>query len=1229
MTRFLKKNIAAALLLAMLANFGFIPAKQARALDVLTPVQTTAAAVTAGSTAVTAAATTTSAVASILTMLKELVLDSVANVIGGMVLKRLEQNIYDWGTGKKSSIRLPFGIEDFNDYFDEFLNIASGKFLDQFKGTQLCKGINVSLGQAPSLALSGVLTSGRNMGRFSATFGRYYQDRPTYQQTAACTLDKVVNNIESFIKRPRISVFGWDAWKALNQPQNNIFGAFYSALDYKTQLEVRELTNASNQAAVSGGYKNQTVTTANSQDSCRLACQAGTGLATCQTGEEIAGTGTLGMACTSSTVCDANQACQGGHCVSTLTTGSSDACESDRAACISNCTRIPFVPLATKVSNLGSSIHESMDKALGADMARIINVSEITQLAGIFFQALFSKAMNGLGLAFNSLKATGNQQNRSTIKDNFSYLKQFTKLGTAQNAKDVRQNIVAGLDQSIKQFDRAIVACSSDQMMTYQDWQKNISDILQSNVEGLYVGIVGVNPQPDMVTLDPPYAPYSVYGYSWGEVFSSKVPEKCRIFLNKLNMTSNSTCSDIISGLEPNFGLTTVSGGRGSGGGVPDPCLIDSSLPQCRQTPYAYDIIPGTNPAQDSPCIPCMYDHDALNCPTTPPTPMPMPPQKYPGEGNTVWTNAMLQQKNNLYASCNEWYVVALNRCDECLKRYDEKCANLNTAEEKNNCIMQNCNNYGESVNPATGEIIASITPHVIDPPTDGLDFYGKCLIEEQKDACFSCLKEYYMPATYCEQMRDYTARLVIKYPAIVVNKYKKDEGEFRGLLDQAIADKGGLCDDNDGTAAQKQISLALICRALPDFAYQGVKVCQTECFRNGMTQAQLLDVTDFRPNEDDCILADGRLNKKPVGGREPFQSIDEGTMAARGTCCADFWQKDRKNYTTCVGAGPTTETGGGTVIPLTLTLAASPASGPAPLNNVSLTATVVGAQTGEYLTYNFDCDGDGTLEKSTTTQQTTYVATNVCNYPINNTTFTATATVMTEAGLTAIATTKIQTSDCAISYMLNPATGIVPVNVNITGKINSAVSGPFTFVFYCNANGNDPSTWSGASIEYVSPTTNEFTLDNACSFDIAQTADVGVTIQTSTSTSASFCHKTINVLPLPQISCSVNVPPMGAGATVDDIVLETNASPNSGFMTAIGTSSGITYQYDCDGNGTYDVSHTANDYSDANTDCNSYFGAPGSINTVNVRVGSTSPSGLSAYGTCQEQVTVPESIVF
>jgi hypothetical protein len=1202
MRRFSKKIIALTIVLSLFLSLGFnlfiFKPKTARALD--------GGAGWAGN-------------------IKDFVLDAVSSVISDVMLKRLEKNIQDWGMGKKSSIKLPFGIEDFKDYFDEFLNIASAKFLDEFKNTKLCTGLNFALGNAPNINLRTLRSNLRSVGRFSRTFGTAYIDQPTYAKANACTLEKVINNVESFIKRPRISIFGWDAWKALNSPQNNIYGAFFSALDRKTQIAAREVMNASQQATAGGGYRNQTTTTANSRDKCSQDCRAGTNLPACNQStltcdQQYPNVGPIPFE-----PGDAERYALYQQCLQReqgQAEWNSTNCQQQIQSCVSNCARIPFVPLATAVTNLGSHIQKLVQNSLSGDMERLLGTDEITELVGIFFSAIMNKAMNGLGLAFKSFTATGTQQARAQNKDKFSYQKQYLKTTNSAEKKDIRSTLYATMEQSINKFTRSIIACESDKMMTVEDFRKNLADILEPNVEAMYVGIQSVNLQPDALVLDPPYAPYPVYGYSWGEVSPSKVPEKCRTVLNQLNMPANSSCSDIISGLEPNYQMTIpaatplpqcndridndndgtidypadsgcysaldnseiTTGGGGGGGFEPE---------ERERVPRLFDLVPGIGQV---PCLPCMYDHDALSCPVGP-----VPPQRYPGEGNTVWTGAVLGQKTAFYQGCAEWYVVALNRCDECLKKYDETCSKLNTEEEKSSCVMRSCNNYED------------ISTHVIDPPTSALDFYGKCLIEEQKDSCLTCLKEYFIPATYCEQTRDYAARLVTKYPTVLVNKYKKNEGEFRGLFDQSISDMGGLCNDNDHS---ENISLALICRALPDFAYQGAKVCQTRCNQAGMTEQQLKDVTDFRPDENDC----GKL-KLPVGGQEPFKAIDDGILDSRGSCCADFWQKNAKNYAICVGAGPATDsTGPVTQTTFSVSLSATPPSGLAPLNGVDLTAVVSGLSSAQNLTYYFDCDNNGTFERTSTSALTALTAAGLCNYPANNTTYTAAVSVMTEFGVSATATTNIQTTDCEITSTLNPANGIAPVAANITGRLNNADPGPFTFTFYCNVptNGGPVANWDRATDPYTS-NTNQYTLNNACNFTLPGTHGIGVLVRGASSTSS--CYQTINVSEAPTISCNTDVTAPSRPSINDPITVSTTTSPNSSYTNLINNAVGTTFSYDCHGGNSFTGTQTTqNDFSESSP-CSYNF--PGTY-TINIRVGNTNPAnGFTAFGTCQTTVTV------
>ncbi|MFA6437651.1 MAG: choice-of-anchor D domain-containing protein [Candidatus Paceibacterota bacterium] len=92
----------------------------------------------------------------------------------------------------------------------------------------------------------------------------------------------------------------------------------------------------------------------------------------------------------------------------------------------------------------------------------------------------------------------------------------------------------------------------------------------------------------------------------------------------------------------------------------------------------------------------------------------------------------------------------------------------------------------------------------------------------------------------------------------------------------------------------------------------------------------------------------------------------------------------------------------------VSVVLSATPSSGTAPLNGVDLTATVSGTATGN-IGYQFDCTNNGSWEASTTISNTSYTATDLCNYSSVGT-YTAKARV-TRSGVTAENTTTITVS--------------------------------------------------------------------------------------------------------------------------------------------------------------------------------------------------------------------------
>jgi hypothetical protein len=91
----------------------------------------------------------------------------------------------------------------------------------------------------------------------------------------------------------------------------------------------------------------------------------------------------------------------------------------------------------------------------------------------------------------------------------------------------------------------------------------------------------------------------------------------------------------------------------------------------------------------------------------------------------------------------------------------------------------------------------------------------------------------------------------------------------------------------------------------------------------------------------------------------------------------------------------------------LSVTLSATPSSGTAPLQNVDLNATVSGNANEGTITYQFDCNGDGTWEHTRVTNSTTYTATDVCQYE-NPGSYTARVKVE-RGGLSFIGTTVVQ----------------------------------------------------------------------------------------------------------------------------------------------------------------------------------------------------------------------------
>jgi hypothetical protein len=514
-------------------------------------------------------------------------------------------------------------------------------------------------------------------------------------------------------------------------------------------------------------------------------------------------------------------------------------------ACMAECeTTTKGLALVETVKNLGKDINTSLNNAMSADMQRIISADEISELLGIFFSSVLNKAIDGLGL----IPSTANSSARSVNRDDYGYQKSIDKTLTPEMKANAYTQVLTGTLKGVQMIARSTTNCKDeDEMMNDLEFAKNIHDIYSAELEALYVGITGIGIKPDFEVLDPLYAPFTVNGSGWGAIPANKIPKKCRSIIDQLGLGANATCKNIHSGLEPNY---------------------------------------------NAKCTDCLYDGNEWNCP-----PEPVPPLSevvtLPGGVKItkpiILTEEQIQAKQNFYNSCLQWYEPLTTRCNDCLEKADAKC-NQDDPGQKEACIEQVCDNYDD------------LKTHVVSTISSGLDFYNKCLIEETKNSCFSCLKEYFMPASYCSTMTDFTARALIKYPAVLL-RVSDDDGHSVGRYDptfiEAYGNSATECDNDSNVNGP--IELDLICRIMPDFTYGGVKVCRQYCMGNGMTEEQLNDITDWRPSGADC-------NKKylNIGGKiNVWEIIKSGIYNQKGKCCAAEWQNDYGKYERCVGSSP------------------------------------------------------------------------------------------------------------------------------------------------------------------------------------------------------------------------------------------------------------------------------------------------------------------------------------
>lgn len=682
--------------------------------------------------------------------LKEWGLDGIARFIVKMAMNRLRENIIRWAQGGFRDENQPFAITNWKDFFQEAKDIGSARFIQEFNLTKFCLPFKYVLGE--SLGLT--------------AFSKYV---PFYKEYAACTIDDIVGNAKEFWDNPSISVYGWSAWTALAQPQNNIYGSLLLGAERRAELESEEKEAAQAEAQAGQGYRNETICTEDDVTACKEAC--------------------------------AEQGPPSPDCLQGCEQSSIGAC------------------LQSNVKNLGSTVHAGLEKVIGSDIDWLISSKEFTDLVEVLVSSLMNKVIFGLGLTGSSGSTLEKTQLEQRAE--YSYYKAFQEVATPEKEAKIKSQTLSNILTAIKQINRSTMTCHKEEALKLEMLTRSYADLVQGEAEALYAGINGVDLKPDYEVLDPVVAPYAVYGQSWDAIPFQKYPSKCRGLLKENGLAYNSICKNIRSGLPP-----------------------FSTDPLCE----------------------CLFNHDAFAC----------PPAPYPPVSNyNQLSDNILKEKQDFYSSCEAIYIDVNNKCNECLKKAESQCENLEGDVEKSNCFNEVCNNFGD-----------------INGVANGWDFYKKCLIEEEKYSCYTCLKEYFMPAGYCAQAGDYTARAIIKYPG-TFRKTEKTAG-VDWLAPDLIAWVGRWEDGcNDAVPAGGETSVDLICRILPE-----LKSCKTYCpFSPTFTEEQLYDINDDKPNSRDC-----NEQTTATAGLPAIWAVGNGVFQTRGKCCKAFTGHNPTDYAICAG---------------------------------------------------------------------------------------------------------------------------------------------------------------------------------------------------------------------------------------------------------------------------------------------------------------------------------------
>ncbi len=505
--------------------------------------------------------------------------------------------------------------------------------------------------------------------------------------------------------------------------------------------------------------------------------------------------------------------------------------------------------LEYKTKNIGSTIHSAIEKALGSDIDWLISAHEITEMIGIIFSGLFNKLFHGTGMASQPFYRA---ESTTEYQAEYGYYKEYKKAQTPEDIKKLRTDILDNILKAVQRISNSSYECEKDYQLKGEVIQEVAAEILAEESQHLYIGYEGVDLKADFEVLDGPAAVnngIAVYGQTWDDISFSKYPSKCSEILGM-------RCEDVSTGLPEELSsdcsrcVSKLNDIRVN--------TCDKTLDQCLKD----------CPSDDETCkSSCQQEREACN------------------------ENAYYQAVNegacssyNAAYSClsQGWLIAGTdNRCDQCLKD-GALCEGKADAASRESCINEACNNYGNISQPKSALLNPDGSRASISGVISGSDFYNKCSIKVKKDSCYTCLKEYFMPAQYCEVIYDFINRSFVKYPAQVYEDLWW--GTFNDFADCANC-----------RSANETIPVGLTCRILPDFIFPSGGTCSSLC---NVTEDELKDITDDQPNDLDC----GNGTTWRSGGFHPGGQYVSYLVRTRAKCCAALTGHDPDLYRKCRG---------------------------------------------------------------------------------------------------------------------------------------------------------------------------------------------------------------------------------------------------------------------------------------------------------------------------------------